>query len=151
MSTGKMITERTVKAKVVIPTKSRIAAWWMLIVGGIAGAIGLALFLGLLTGAIKAQDEIGLVIFIFSLVGIAIFIFYFIPGLLVLRGGRRGWIIASAILSLATVWSFSPLIFEHSFGLYLVPLITSLVPLILILSDHVSHKRGGDTNENHMP
>ena len=152
MSTGKMITEKMVKAKVVIPTKSRIAAWWMLIVGGAAGAIGLVLFLGALTGAIGTQDELGsFFVFIFGLLGIAIFVVYFIPGLLVLKGGRWGWIIASVVLSIAVLKAL-PLIFVNSFSSYsLVPLISLLVPLVLILSDHVSHKRGGDTNENHMP
>ncbi len=129
MSKGKMITEMTVKAKVVIPTKSRIAAWWMLAVGSTVGAICLALLLvGWLTGGI--QDEFGFVFYIFGLGGIAIFIFYIVPGLLVLKGGIRGWMIASAILSLAT---FGLLIRGGS--------LPFLIPLTLIILDHISSKR----------
>ena len=136
MSTGKMLTEKNM-----IPTKSRLAAWWMLILGGIAGAIGLALLLGAFSG-VAPQDELGgFFIFIFGMLGIAIFVVYFIPGLLILKGGRWGWIIASAILSLAAAWSFSPLIFQHSSAPYsLIPLLSLLIPLILILLDHISYK-----------
>jgi hypothetical protein len=143
-----------------IPLKSRIAAWWMLIVGGIFGAIGLALLLGTFTGGIKAQDELGLVIFIFGLVGSAIFVVYFLPGLLVLKGGRRGWIFASVILSIAIAVVFGLKMYDifynyhyynyharlssgylsESFSslLYLIPF---LIPLTLILLDHISYKR----------
>jgi putative effector of murein hydrolase LrgA (UPF0299 family) len=144
--------ETTVKAKVVIPTKSRIAAWWMLIAGGVAAAICLAiLIMGWLTGDMSFDDSGRSSIFVFGPIGITIFIFYFVPGLLVLKGGRWGWIIASAILSLAAAWSFSLLISEHYFNLYSpIPLISLLILLILILSDHVSCKRGGDKNEDCM-
>ncbi len=144
MTTGRMITETTVKAKVVIPLKSRIAVLWMLIVGGIFVAIclGLAAYLGVTVLVTHEQDEFGLAFtFIFGLGAVAIFIFYLLPGLLVLRGGRRGWIIASVILSLTTLGSLV-------WGLPL--LLFFLIPLILILSDHISYKRGGDSNENHM-
>lgn len=154
-----MNTVKAVIEKKGIPLKSRIAAWWMLIVGGIAGAIGLALFLGSLTGGIKAQDELGLVVFIFGAGGIAIFIVYFLPGLLVLKGGRRGWIWGSVILSIATAVAFGLKMYDisHSYRYYhyhaglssgylsesfssLLYLIPFLIPLILILLDHISYK-----------
>ncbi len=161
MSTGKMITGGTVKAKVVIPTKSRIAARWMLITGGIAGAIGLALLVGLFTGVMGDEEELGSIIaFIFGLLVIAIFVVYFIPGLLVLKGGRWGWIVASVILSVALAVAFGNLMrgifysyhyynyhaglsfeyFSERFSslLFLSPL---LIPLMLILLDHISYKR----------
>ena len=138
MSTGKMITEKMVRAKVVIPTKSRIAAWWMLIVGGIFGAIGLALLLGVFTGVMGTQNDLGgALVLLFALGGIAIFVVYFIPGLLVLKGGSRGWIWGSVILSIAT----SGLLLSGG-PLSILPV---LIPLVLILSDHVSYKGGGDT------
>jgi len=152
MSTGKMITEKIITGKVGTPTKSRIAAWWMLIVGGAVAAICLVLLLGGFVGGTGREAEMGQILSaIFTLAGIAIFIFYFLPGLLVLKAGRWGWIIASAILSIAVAGGFSSLVFEYYFTPYsLIVVITVLIPLILILSDHVPHKRGGDTNEDYM-
>jgi hypothetical protein len=158
-----MNTVEAVIEKKGIPLKSRIAAWWMLIVGGIFGVIGLALLLGTFTGGIKAQDELGLVVFIFGLGGIAIFIVYFLPGLLVLKGGRWGWITASVILSVAIAVVFGLKMYDifYYYNYYnyynyhaglsseylserfssLLSLIPFLIPLTLILLDHISYKR----------
>jgi len=152
-----MNTVEAVIEKKGVPIKSSLAAWWMLIVGGIAGAIGLALLLGSFTGRIKSQDEFAFFMFIFGLGGIAIFIVYFLPGLLVLKGRRRGWIIASVILSIAIAVVFGLLMYDISYNYHyhaglsfeyfserfssLLSLIPFLIPLILILLDHVSYKR----------
>jgi hypothetical protein len=141
--------ETTVKAKVVIPTKSRIAAWWMLITGGVAVATCLALFISAwLTPDTNDPDMAMLAIGFLGAGGIAAFFFYFLPGLIILMRGWGDWMIASGILSIAVALSFMLLV---SIGIYsLIPLIVFLVPLVLILSDHVSYKRGGTQNENHM-
>ena len=145
-----MITEMTVKAKVVIPTKSRIAAWWMLIVGGILGVISLAILLvAWFTSDEWIRDCYGYLFYFSGLVVIAIFIVYFIPGLLVLKGGRWGWIISSVILSLPTIGSLVWPLVQGNFPSPLL-LIAFCAPLILILSDHISYKHGGDINENHQ-
>lgn len=142
-----MNTRITVSGKVGIPLKSRIAAWWMLIVGGAVAAICLALVIWGMIDRGASLDDSGInPIFVFGPIGITIFISYFVPGLLVLKGGRWGWIIASGILSLAAAWSFSLLISEHYFNLFSpIPLISLLIPLILILMDHISCKNGGNT------
>jgi hypothetical protein len=148
MSTGKMITEKTVKVKVVIPTKSRIAAWWMLITGGVAVATCLALFISAwLTPDTNDPDMAMLAIGFWGAGGIAAFFFYFLPGLIILMRGWGDWMIASGILSIAVAFSFFLLIYTFY---SLIPVIAFLVPLILILSDHISYKRGGTQNENHM-
>jgi hypothetical protein len=153
-----MHTVEAVIEKKEIPTKSRLAAWWMLIMGGTAVAVCLVmLFVGLWTGGI--HDEFGFVFYIFGLAGIAIFIFYLLPGLLILKGGRWGWITASVILSIAIAIGFGIFMYgiTHSYHyysqfalspeylfenasnlLYLFPL---LIPLTLILLDHMSYKR----------
>jgi len=157
-----MNTVEAVIEKKGIPLKSRLAAWWMLILGGTAVAVCLAmLFVGLWTGGI--HDEFGFVFYIFGLGGIAIFIVYFLPGLLVLKGGRWGWIWGSVILSIAIAVVFGLKMYgifynyhyyhyyNYHAGLYseylsesfssLLYLIPFLIPLTLILLDHISYKR----------
>jgi hypothetical protein len=143
-----MNTEITVKAKLVIPLKSRIAAWWMMIVGAIAGAVillGLIIFLPFLVWGMIDQnmviDDGGTrpisVLFVFVPLGIAIFICCFLPGLLVLKGGRLGWIIASAILTIAIFGS----LIRGGFWGNPVSILPLLIPLTLILLDHISSRR----------
>jgi hypothetical protein len=148
MTRGKMIPEEMLAEKKEIPTKSRIAGWWMLIVGSIAVAViflGVIIFLPFLVWGMIDQnmviDDGGTrpvsVLFVFVPLGIAIFICCFLPSLLVLKGGRLGWIIASAILTIAI---FGSLIRGGFWGnpLSMFPL---LIPLTLILLDHISSRR----------
>jgi hypothetical protein len=146
----------TVTGKVGIPLKSKIAAWWMLIVGGISGAIGLTMILAMLAGESNTYDELDFILFvIFGLMGIGLFIVYFIPGLLVLKGGSWGWVVSLVILFLPMATIFGLLIKdifyhysesgfypgylgEHSLGF--LALLPFLVPLTLILLDHTSYK-----------
>ena len=133
-----MNTVEAVIEKKGIPLKSKLAAWWMLIVGGTIGAIGLALFLRMFTVDPEASDMFDFVLFLFSLIGIGIFIVYFLSGLLVLKGGRWGWMIASAILFVAVATVLVLFFIGHSLSpLFLIP---PLIPLTLILLDHISYK-----------
>lgn len=137
------------KQRVFSPAK--MAAWWMLIAGAIAELSVLGIFVGTGAGLVKIHPDVaGPLVFMLLLAAAGVFVLYFLPGLLVLKGGKWGWIIASVILFIVVAaifavimydifhWLPSEHIFEHS--LYHLSLIPFLIPLILILLDHISYK-----------
>ena len=146
MNTAEIVTKKNR-----VPTKSKVAAWWMLITGGVAAATCLALFIGAWLNYVDidiTEPESGYGVLFVGFVSIVMFIFYFLPGLIILTRGWGNWMIASGILSIAVAFSFLLLIYTFY---SLIPVIAFSVPLILILSDHIPHKRGGDSNGYHMP
>jgi hypothetical protein len=127
-----MNTVEAVIEKKGIPLKSKIAAWWMLIVGGITVIVFPVLSVLVASGS---TPDAGIFVLFLLFICASAFVLYLLPGLLVLEAGRWGWITASVILSLVT---FGLSIFGYSLNpLYIFPF---LIPLTLILLDHLSYK-----------
>lgn len=129
--------------KIILPTKTKIAAWWMIVIGGISMVIflgGLILLLQALmsTGGFSIGTayflEFLFSIFILSPLGI---FFLFLPGFFLLK--RRGWVwrFAITLLSIGTLInaimiSIKPLnihiyIFVIFFAILLIPFILLII------------------------
>ena len=129
-------------------TKTKIATWWMLIIGGILGIPGLLTLIGIFAVPgfySSGNDIVAAYQLTVAFIGTPFFIFYFLPGLFLLK--RKIWSLKFAIvvLSIGIVMAignfiyqnFSLLSFFHSwrvfFLYYLIPLPLFLIPLVLLI------------------
>ena len=130
-------TQQTIQ-KPSLPIKTKIAAWWMIVTGGI-GVIVFIIYLMAYFGAVSKGE--GLTAFVFlPFVAIPSFSL-FIPGLLILLKKRGGWIcsviflLLGVLLTILLYFGLSTLGPLPVFWFCIVPLIIFLIPLILLLLD----------------
>jgi len=119
--------------KVSLPTKTKIAAWWMIVIGG--GFVVISFF-------IRVMPEGNLVFpILFS-----ISFFFFLAGLLLFLKKKWAWGFATIILIILTgvVIYFSTAGFNISSinSLFNPLIIIPLIPLILLLLDRKNFCRG---------
>ncbi|XOB40338.1 MAG: hypothetical protein ACKKMR_03450 [Candidatus Nealsonbacteria bacterium] len=112
--------------KIILPIKTKIAAWWMIVVGGMIG-IGLPV-LASLVGLELLQDIIikslgkGFILIMLFVIFQGILIF--VSGYFLLKRKRRAWYLAIIILLITSVGSALSVKFIF------------VIPLILLFFDH---------------
>ena len=128
--------------KISLPVKTKIAAWWMIIFGGII----------IVSGLWEVFKEVGHY-YPFSLVPLILFFYipsglfvFLLPSLLLLRGKRIGWYLAIVMLSIVTalfsLWYATVILTKYFmkdpfFWLetFLIVFISCLPPLIILFFD----------------
>ena len=135
-----------------IPTKTKVAGWWLLVVGGIAGIVAIiapVFFAGFLPAH---PDEAGAFAFYLRIIAGALFLLYVLPGIFALQEGKWGWKAASAILALEVAGTLAssmpgfPLswwglgLLGSYFAFVLLCPMPFLIPLALVLLDRISWK-----------
>lgn len=135
--------------KITLPKKTKIVAWIMTIVGGMGGGIGLLTLVLCFSNIFYCSGDW---IYILGWGGIGIIsgLFYFIPGVFLLKRKRWAWKVGTGILSLGVVFSLGFVIYNflHDIIFYgigtidsgniagvLIFLLPFWAPFILILLD----------------
>lgn len=126
-----------------LPTKTKIAAWWMVIIGGILGVlIILFIFLSFSQshGGMTAADIFGFIII--ALVSL-ISVIFFVPGILIMKRKKRAWWIGRILLWIEVI-GISGFVFlsRHDpyfdtiiFGIIIFLDIIVIIPLLLFELD----------------
>ena len=112
--------------KVSLPTKTKIAAWWMIILGGLT-IIWDIIFIGGFSGELT---DILILLFYIS-----VFLFFMIPSFFILRRKRIAWWIYMIIISINLIFALICLIktgFFHRFDSLTLGNFTTLLPLYLL-------------------
>ncbi len=133
--------DQEINIKSIFPFKTRIAAWWMLIIGFSALMIAVILYN-------QMQNASGCLLGYIIIFPITIFgLLFFIPGLLILFKKRYGWWLTIIILSIETIIIFKYLISSYINGMrvgyviqisdftYLLVSLITIIPLIFLLLD----------------
>lgn len=117
--------------------KTKIAAWWMMLIG-LFGGIGLLLSLMTMV-ALAAAAPRGVDIFVILVIS-SLFLFPFFSGIFLLKMKKWAWWFSVIILLIGVIFSqmvawffgFFPLVEPTIYILFLIPF---LIPLILLLLD----------------
>ena len=135
--------QRANRAEVSLPTKTKIAVWWLSLMG-----MALIIFHFIVVSMVWAfpldSGPTGKPVnpLLFLLIGS---IFYFASGFLLSKRSKRFWIITVSILSLISICSIGIYIYVaiddalHAFGMFLISAFMYLTPLILIILDRKNY------------
>ena len=147
--------------KITLPTKTKIAAWWMIVIGGCCLGLfllSLAFFCGLKTDTFStgyALGDVAIALLSFSLMmptGLGIILF--LAGFLLFRRKKWGWKFAISVLPIVLIISFLFIIYiitsahyksefleENPYLVFLIVIpsiilfVVILIPFILLLLD----------------
>jgi len=135
-------TTQQINQKPTLPIKTKVAAWWMILLGGLTIIEGfIFIFPGGLTG-----DITDIFIFIFI---ISIFLFFMIPSFFLLRRKRIAWWLYIIIISINLIFALFCLIKTRSFfdfGTLSLGRFPILLPLYLLTSKRTFFELYGYVN-----
>ena len=117
-----------------IPTKTKIAAWIMMVIGGI-GIIG-----GLLMAIVACRQDTAEIDMAYSFLGAVVFypgLLYFLSGRLLFSRTRGAWILSVGILcvKMMLLLLLLPKVYSLREGIYHLLLASVFIPFILVILD----------------